>query len=205
LWYDSSSKGTDNTEAVDTACGTEHLTCELGNYILNQAERNSEVDSRSVPHVNGRQEADRDTTDCSIKLSAGYQVNEHAWPSVQQAEGTEDSERRTELGSVISAPITETSLKEKSINVEATYAMIHKPNPIHSDYIVKHKPQCEPSSGKRSRSSIIDVPDAKLSAGKASRNSLPGLSGDAIQNVSQFGFSEDYLRLMAHIFNCIFR
>jgi hypothetical protein len=159
------------------------------------------VDSRSVPHDSDRQESGR-----AIKLSAGFRVYEQAWQSVQRAEGTKDSEPQTELGSAMSVPITEMSARGKGIHAEASAALTLRPNPVHSDYIVKQKPQCEPSSGKRSWSSVVDVPDAKLSAGKASRSSLPVQSDDAIQNVaSQFGYSEDYFRLMAHIFNCIFR
>jgi hypothetical protein len=164
------------------------------------------MNSRSIPHDSSRQESGHGTTDHSIKLSAGFRAYEQAWQSVQQAEGTKDSEPQTELGSAMSAPITEMSAKGKSISAEASEALIQKPKPMHSDYTVKHRPQCEPSSGKRSWSTVVDVPDAKLAAGKASRSSFSVQSDDAIQNVAlQFGYSEDYFRLMAHIFNCIFR
>jgi hypothetical protein len=164
------------------------------------------MDSRSIPHDSNRQESGHGTADHSIKLSAGFRAYEQACQSVQQAEGTKDSELQSELGSAMPAPITEMSAKGKSINAEASEALIMKPKPIHSEYTVKHRPQCEPSSGKRSWSSVVDVPDAKLAADKASRSSLSIQSDDAIQNVAlQFGYSEDYFRLMAHIFNCIFR
>jgi hypothetical protein len=90
--------------------------------------------------------------------------------------------------------------------VEASQSPIFKQKAVHSDHNVKHQPQSEPSSSKRSWSSTAGVADTKLTTGKAPRSPLPVQSDDAIQNVaSQFGYSEDYFRLMAHIFNCIFR
>lgn len=201
LWHDSSSKETDNSKTPDTAHDTEHSNCELDNVFSRQAGSSFEV-----PHDSGRQESSHDTTDHNIKLSAGFQVSEQVWQSVRRAEETQDSEPQKELGSVRSELSTEMSPKGKSVNVETSQTLILKPKAIHSDHNVKHQPQSEPSSSKRSWSSAAGVPDTKLTTSKAPRSPQPLQSDDAIQNVaSQFGCSEDYFRLMAHIFNCIFR
>jgi hypothetical protein len=206
LWRDSSSKETDNPKTLDTTHDAEHSNSELDHVFSRQAGSSFEVDSRSIPHDNGRQESSHGTTDHNIKLSAGFRVSEQAWQSVQRAEESQDSEPQKELGSVKSALSTEVGPKGKSVNVEASQTPIFKPKAIHSDHNVKHQPQSEPSSSKRSWSSAVGVPDTKATASKAPRSPQPSQSDDAIQNVaSQFGYSEDYFRLMAHIFNCIFR
>lgn len=206
LWRDSSSKETDNPKTHDTAHDTEHSNCELDNVFSRQAGSSFEVDSRSIPHDSGRQESTHGTTDRNVKLSDGFRVSEQAWQSVRRAEETQDSEPQKELSSVRSALSTEMGPKGKSVNVEASQTPIFKPKAIHSDHNVKHQPQSEPSSSKRSWSSAAGVPDTKLTASKAPRSPQPSQSDDAIQNVaSQFGYSEDYFRLMAHIFNCVFR
>jgi hypothetical protein len=127
-------------------------------------------------------------------------MSEKERQSVQRAGETQglESEPLKELNSV---------REGKNVNVEASPDPTVKPKAVHSDHNVKNQPHSESSSSKRSWGSTAGVPSTKCStASKVPRSPMPVRSDDATQSVtSQFGYSEDYFRLMAHIFNCIFR
>jgi plasmid maintenance system antidote protein VapI len=181
LWHGSSPKKDDNSKTPDTVGG------------------NFEVAARSIEHINGSdQESVHGTAEDTVKLSAGFQISEQEWQSLQRAGETQDSESepQKELNSV----------KEgKSINVETSSEPTVKPKAVHSDHNVKNQPHAESSSSRRSWSSTAGVLSTKYTAGKVPRSPLPVQSDDATSVTSQFGYVEDYFRLMAHIFNCIFR
>jgi hypothetical protein len=159
-----------------------------------------EVDSRSIRRgSSSEKESDRGKTEDGIKLSVGFQISEQEWQSVQQAEETRCSE---------SEPLKElNSVREgKSVNVEASPNPVLKSKAVHSDRNVRNQPHSESSGGKRSWSSTADVPATMCTTDTVPRSPVLVRSDDTTQSVaSQLGNSEDYFRLMAHIFNCIFR
>jgi len=199
LWHGSSPKKDEDPKTLDTSRDVEHSNYGLENVFSDQAGSSFEVDSRSVPRDSGsKQESGYGTAEDGIKLNTGFHVSEQAWQSMQRAEETQDSEPESqkELDSVRSAPSAETCPER-----EASQDLMFKPN-------VKYQPQSESSSSKRNWSSTTSIQGTKCTASKAPRSPVPVQSDDTAHSVtsaSQFGYSEDYFRLMAHIFNCIFR
>lgn len=177
LWHVPLPKKDDNSKTLDTIGG------------------NLE-DSRSIHHDSGsEQESDHGSAEDGIKLSAGFRISEQDWQSVKGSGKSQEPPK--ELNS---------TKEGKNVNVEASSDPAVDPKSVHSDHNVKNQPHSESSRGKRSWSSATGVPSTKCTAGTVTRSPVTVRSDDATQSfASESGYSEDYFRLMAHIFNCIFR
>lgn len=195
LWHDSPPKKNGNPKMLDATRDIGHSDSESENIPSSQAGSNSEGSSRSLSHVSGGQDSGGGITE----PSAGFRMSGRA---ARRSEGTEVSE----LDSVRPAPTADVGPKGKSVNEQAISDPVFKSKGVCSGPNIKHKAQPESSSTKRSWSSTAAISDTEHTSGKAPRSPLPIRTDDTVQSgTSHFGYSEDYFRLMAHIFNCIFR
>ena len=149
---------------------------------------NLEINSRPISHVSGGQDSG----------AGGFQVTGR---TAQRSEGREGPE----TDSVRPVPSADVGPDGKSINTEASLDPALRSKRVRSNDDAKQKPPSESSSTKRSWSSTAAISDTERTAGKTTRNPLPIRTDDAVQSDTLYSGSEDYFRLMAHIFNCIFR
>jgi hypothetical protein len=172
----------------DITHDTGHSDSELEIAPSSQAGSNVEINSRSISHVSGGQESG----------AGGFQVTGR---TARRSEGTEGPE----TDSVRPVPSADVGPNGKSINTEASLDATLRSKRVRSDNDAKQKPPLESSSTKRSWSSTAAISDTERTAGKTTRNPLPIRTDDTVQSDTSYSGSEDYFRLMAHIFNCIFR
>jgi hypothetical protein len=117
------------------------------------------------------------------------------------SEGTADPE----TDPLSPLPSSDFGPKGKTVNMEASSDPALRSKRVRSDDNVKHQPPSESSSAKRTWSSTAAITDTECTAGKTTRNPLPIRTDDTVQSDTLYSGSDDYFRLMAHIFNCIFR
>lgn len=196
LWHDSSPKKNGNLKTLDITHDTGYSDSELENAPSSQAQSNLEINSRSIAHASGGQ----DSGAGSVEPTAGFQVSGRAARRSEGTEGSETDSVRPQLSADVGP-------KGKSVNEEAASSdPAFKSKGVSSDHNMKHQPHSQSSSTKRSWSSTAAVPDTGCPAGRTPRSPLPIQADDTVQNDTSYsGCSEDYFRLMAHIFNCIFR
>lgn len=188
LWHDTPHKKNGNPKTLDITHDTGHSESELENAPSTQAGSNLEINSRSISKVSGGQDS-----------SAGdFQVSGQ---TARQSEGTEDPE----TDSVRPVPGADVGPNGKNVNTEATSDPALRSKRVRSDDDTKQKPPLESSTTKRSWSSTASISDTEHTAVKTTRNPLPVRTDDTVQSDTLYSGSEDYFRLMAHIFNCIFR
>ena len=186
LWHDTPHKKNGSPNTLDITHDTGHSDPELENAPSSQAESNLEVNSRAISHVSGGQDSG----------AGGFRV------SGRLSEGTEDPE----TDSVRPVPSADVGPNGKGVNTEASSDPALKCKRIRSDDNVKYQSPSESSGSKRSWSSTAAISDKERAAGKTPRNPLPIQTDDTVQSDTSYSrCSEDYFRLMAHIFNCIFR
>jgi hypothetical protein len=148
-----------------------------------------------MSHVIGGQDSGAGT----VEPTAGFRVSGRA---ARRSGATEGSE----TDSVSPTPSADVGPIGKSVNKDASSDAVFQSKGAGSDHNVRHQPQSQFSSIKRSWTSTAFVSDTECAAGKATRNPLSIQTVDTVQcDTSYSGCSEDYFRLMAHIFNCIFR
>ncbi|XP_069692288.1 nucleoporin Nup188 [Periplaneta americana] len=112
----------------------------------------------------------------SIKLGTSFRIPEASWQTIQQAD---DLEEEGKSGAE----------KEKSSAADET-----------------PKTKAEPTSSKRTWAASTASAASKGAIPKTVKSPVPLRTDECVASVtSQFDYSEDYFRLMAHIFNCIFR
>lgn len=157
----------------------------MENAPSNQAESNLEINSRSISNVSDGQDS----------CAGGFQVPGR---TARRSKGTEGPE----ADSVRPVPGADVDPNGKGVNTEASSDPAFRSKRVRSGDNRKHQPPSESSSTKRSWSSTAAISDT---AGKTARNPLPVRTDDTVQSDTLYSGSEDYFRLMAHIFNCIFR
>jgi len=157
----------------------------LENAPSSQAESNLEINSRSISNISDGQDSGAD----------GFQVSGQ---TAQRSEGTEGPEP----DSVRLVPSADVDPNGKSVNMEASSDPAFRSKRVRSGDNVKNQPPSESSSTKRSWTSTAAISDT---ASKTTRNPLPIRTDDNVRSDTLYYGSEDYFRLMAHIFNCIFR
>lgn len=185
LWYDTPQKKNGNPNTLDITHDTGHSDSELENAPSNQEESNLEINSSSISNIGDGQDSG----------AGGFQVPGR---TARRSEGTEGPEP----DSVRPVPSADVDPDGKSVNMEASLDPAFRSKRVRSGDNVKHQPPTESSSTKRSWSSTTAISDT---AGKTARNPLPIRTDDTVQSDTLYSGSEDYFRLMAHIFNCIFR
>jgi hypothetical protein len=188
LWHDTPHKKNGNPNTLDITHDTGHSDSELESAPSTQAGNNLEINSRSISHVSGGQDSD----------AGDFQVSGR---TARRSEGTEGPE----TDAVRSVPSADVGPNGKSVNTEAGSDPALRSKRVRSDDDAKQKPPSESSSTKRSWSSTAAISDTERTDGKTTRNPLPIRTDDAVQSDTFYSGSEDYFRLMAHIFNCIFR
>jgi len=185
MWHDTMHKKNGNPKTLDITHDTGHSDSELENVPSSQAESSLEINSRSISNIS-------DGQDSGV---GDFQV------SGQKAGRSEGSEG-PEPDSVRPVPSADVDPNGKSVNMEASLDPAFRSKRVRSGDNMKHQPPSESSSTKRSWSSTAAISDT---AGKTTRNPLPIPTDDTVQSDTLYSGSEDYFRLMAHIFNCIFR
>jgi len=188
LWHDTPHKKDGNPKTLDITHDTGHSDSELENAPSSQAGSNLEINSRSISHISGGQDS----------VTGDFQVSGR---TARRSEGTEGPE----TDSVRPVPCDDVGPNGKSVNTEASSDPALRSKRVRSDDDAKQKPSSESSTTKRSWSSAAVISDTERTAAKTTRNPLPVRTDDTVQSDTLYSGSEDYFRLMAHIFNCIFR
>ena len=140
------------------------------------------------------------------------------WPGSDDASKNVDSE--PECKTLNHSLEGETrSGRKVSENVDATFGIAGSDGPkkqseeenknqeLESESTSKPRPSRSEGVGSKRSWSSATVSTKTPAAGKPAQSSVPIQSDETVRTVpiSQLGNSEDYFRLMAHIFNCIFR
>jgi hypothetical protein len=184
LWQDTPPKKNGIPNTLDITHDNGLSDSELESAASAQAGSSLEINSRSISHVSVGQDSG----------AGDFQVSGR---TARRSEGTEGPE----TDSVRPVPNADVGPKGKGVNLEASSDPALRSKRVRSEDDAKQKPPSESSSTKRSWSSTT----TERTAGKTTRNPLPIRTDDTVQSDTLYSGSEDYCRLMAHIFNCIFR